>query len=217
MLSFLGGLLSIFARFPIPVAAFVLGIGVGWHGQKFFYDPVEDLFEADDLFTSITDVIITDFEGGWVVASDGSYAGIDRKAHPDSPLWGWDLSTPTEQIRREVYGIYRRDYYARMHISEMPASQGFLIYDFGVHAGVHTSIRTAQRCVFGDAREIDGYIGPHTLSALHESGDGFDKCFTFARLEHYGNVIVSHPEKAIDWHGWVNRARKSLDHSETLR
>lgn len=171
----------------------------------------------DDTFRSRTDAIIS-LEGGWVEARDGSYAGIDRRAHPDSPLWAWDLSEPTDRIRREVYGIYQRDYYARMRIAEMPTDRGFLVYDFGVHAGIHASIRAAQSCLFRDPRDQDGYVGPQTLSALHEGDAGdFERCFTFARIQHYGDIIATHPEKSRDWHGWVSRAKKALDHSETLR
>ncbi len=202
------------SRIGAAIAGVMVGVAVGV-GIHFHVLEVDDAAFDEAQFQSYTDTIIG-FEGGWVQAGDGDYAGIDQRAHPESPLWGWDLSEPTERIRREVYGIYRRDYYARMRIAEMPADRGFLVYDFGVHAGVHTSIRAAQRCLFRDARDQDGYIGPRTLAALHESADDFKKCITFARLEHYGDIIASHPEKSHDWHGWVNRAKAALDHSEHI-
>ncbi len=217
MIALIAGLLTITrSRIGAGIVGAVAGIAVG-SVVHFRVLEVDDISSGEQRFRSHTDAIIA-LEGGWVQASDGGYAGIDRRAHPDSRLWGWDLSEPTERIRREVYGIYRHDYYARMRISEMPADRGFLIYDFGVHAGVRTSIRAAQACLFVDARDQDGHIGPRTLSVLHDESVGdFKRCVTFARIEHYGDIIAAHPDKSRDWHGWVSRAKNALNHSETLK
>ena len=139
------------------VVGLLIGIVSGVHIHIHFFDDTTVERIDEDLFRTFTDQIIK-FEGGWKYGS-GTYAGIGKSAHPDSPLWGYDLSgSPSEKVKKEVYRIYMQQYYKRMRIHDLPQEVGFLIYDFGINAGPHEAIKEARLAIFS---YIEGWYNPH--------------------------------------------------------
>ena len=205
-------------HWPRSGFGFLLGVSgsLGIHVYFFDYNVVEEIDQ--DQFLAFTDQVIA-FEGGWKRGDDASYAGVDSLAHPNSPLWGYDLSSsPSDVVKREVYRIYMRDYYQRMRIHDLPQAIGFLIYDFGVHSGVYTSVKTAQQIAFTNPHEIDGYMGAHTVRALQKAGNGLSLSLTFQRLAHYANVIAKNPAKEAKYAlGWTHRAKRAFIYAKTLQ
>ena len=194
--------------------------GMVFSYQYFTPSPHHEFREAikDARFVKFTDEIIR-LEGGFVLSDNGAtYAGINRAAHPDSPLWKMDLSQTSTHARAEVYRIYMQDYYKRLHIHNLPEQIGFLIYDFGVNAGNYRSARTIQSLVFTDPHQIDGHIGPFTIAAINGAKGDLTHEFSLARMSYYVRLVVQNPEKyggEID--GWEKRTKKALKFSQQLK
>ena len=204
-------------HWPKLVFGFLLGLGSGLGVYFYFLDQnVVEKIDQDQFLAFTNQVIV--FEGGWKRGDDASYAGVDSLSHPKSLLWSYDLSSsPSEAVKREVYRIYMQDYYQRLRIHDLPQALGFLIYDFGVHSGVYTSVKAAQQLVFTNTHEIDGYMGAHTVRALQKAGNEFSLSFTFRRLAHYANVIAGNPAKEAKYAlGWIHRAERAFFHAKTL-
>ena len=171
----------------------------------------------DARFRAFTDKVIM-LEGGWKYAN-GAYAGIDRAAHPDSPLWQRDLTQPqpSEQVRNEVYHEYMMGYYKRLRIADLPERIGFLLYDFGINAGNYTSAKAIQEIVFTDKRQIDGHMGPFTVGAILASEKDLIHEFSFGRIAYYAHLAAQNPAKySKDIDGWVLRTRKAFDFAKEL-
>ena len=206
-----------------PVAiAFFIGAGFGGWGVKIFLidAPHIEFPQAmqDVRFRAFTDKVIM-LEGGWKYAN-GAYAGIDRRAHPDSPLWEMDLtqSQPSAQVRAQVYQTYMMGYYKRLRIADLPERIGFLMYDFGINAGNYTSAKAIQEIVFTDKRQIDGHMGPFTVGAILASEKDLPHEFSFAHIAYYAHLAAQNPAKySKDIDGWVIRTRKAFKFSQTLK
>ena len=173
---------------------------------------------TDSQFVKFTDEIIR-LEGGFVLSDGGAtYAGINRAAHPDSPLWKMHLSTPpSEQVKAQVYREYMMGYYKRLRIADLPEQIGFLVYDFGVNAGNVTSAKTVQGVVFSDPRQVDGHIGPFSINAINGADDNLPHRFSFKRMSYYTHLVLRDPEKhGNDLEAWESRVDKALQFSQSL-
>lgn len=134
-----------------------------------------------------------------------TYAGIYRAAHPSWPGWAHidRGSTPPVELVRD---FYRRQYWDSIPISDSPAR--FLIFEYGVNAGLTKAVKVAQ-AVLGLVP--DGIIGPNTASALENAPDSFPAAYTLARIAHYADLANRDPKRyGIYLRGWVNRALKGV-------
>ena len=203
---------------PSSAGPFIAGVFLHWY----FFTPLPhpEFVGAvkDERFVTFTDEIIR-LEGGFVLSDGGAtYAGINRAAHPDSPLWKMHLSTPpSEQVKAQVYREYMMGYYKRLRIADLPEQIGFLMYDFGVNAGNVTTAKTVQGLVFSDPRQVDGHIGPFSINAINGADDNLPHRFSFKRMSYYTHLVLRDPEKyGKDLGGWESRVNKALQFSQSL-
>ena len=198
-------------RWVVFIVGLLLGIST-----NYLFSPGDKSSEfempkiEDSAFLVMTNQII-EFEGGWKEAAN-EYAGIDRSAHPNSPLWKLDLSNePTSKIKTLVYSIYMTEYYKVLRINDISHEIGFLIYDFGVNSGTRESSLVIQRVVFPtQPHQVDGHLGVFTVNALDNYKGKITEEFTFSRIEYYVGLSKSNPDKYGKYEqGWVNRAKNS--------
>lgn len=146
-----------------------------------------------------------------VLAEEGGYS--NDPADPGGPTnfgitltdlreWrGKDVTAEDvkNMTRSEAQEIYRSKYWNPMQCAELPNGIDLEVFDFGVNAGVRTSIRTLQS-VIGVA--VDGSIGPITLSAAKAADPRMViQNFSTRRLDYY-RALAEWPRFGA---GWTNR------------
>lgn len=144
--------------------------------------------------------LLVGHEGGYVNHADDpggeTKYGISKRQYPHLDIAGLTLSDAKE--------IYRRDYWDRARLEEMPYRCRFDIFDAAVNHGIGTSIRFAQRAV-----EVadDGHVGPVTLKAIQQMHPTrFISLFNAHRLHFF--------TKLSTWdsfgRGWARRVADNL-------
>lgn len=128
------------------------------------------------------------------------------------------LDVPPDQVtedmvknmkKEEANEIYRSNYWTAARCNDLPAGVDLSVFDFGVNAGVRTSIKMLQELVHVTA---DGSIGPITLAAVRTC-DPKDLIVRFAerRLAYYRAL----PDFDAFGRGWTARTIAVRD--EALR
>lgn len=134
---------------------------------------------------------VLDHEGGyvWHVADKGGETnfGISQRAYPSE-----DIRTLT---RDRAIEIYRRDYWDALPDVYDPVR--FLLFDFGVNAGVNRSVRTLQTAIGTTA---DGIFGPKSHAALNSSSNPLGE-FSVQRQMYYTRL----PTFGTFGLGWTRR------------
>lgn len=156
-------------------------------------------------------------EGGFRlvnVAGDSggrTYAGIAENYHPD---WeGWeiidrgDLDNPV--LTKLVKEFYKTRFWDKMRGDEIEKQEiAESIFDFGVNAGMRTSVKLAQTVV---GVLPDGVIGPKTLDALNSAdGEQFILKFALAKIARYAAIVNRNRSQSKFLLGWINRTLKSI-------
>lgn len=130
-------------------------------------------------------------EGGyvWHPADPGGETnfGISRRAYPNE-----DIRNLT---RDRAIEIYRRDYWDAL--PDVSGSLRFLLFDFGVNAGVGRSVRTLQSAI---GTTVDGIFGPKSREALNASSDPLGE-FSVQRQMYYTRL----PTFGTFGLGWTRR------------
>jgi len=88
----------------------------------------------------------------------GTKFGISAAAYPHLSIANLSESDAEE--------IYRRDYYEPLHGEELKPPVALVAFDAAVNAGLRRSIVWLQLAM---NRQVDGVLGPETLSALKTS------------------------------------------------
>lgn len=119
-----------------------------------------------------------------------------REWRNDPNLTADDVKNMT---RAEAQEIYRSRYWNPMQCGDVPNGIDLELFDFGVNAGIRTSVRTLQAVVGVTA---DGSIGPITLAAT-KAGDPHTiiQNFSTRRLDYYRSL----PGWVHFGAGWTNR------------
>lgn len=108
----------------------------------------------------------------------------------------------------EVYDIYKTRYWDKVRGEQLPSGIDFLVFDFGVNAGVGRSAKMLQNLVGVPA---DGGIGPQTLKATQNAYEEDAKKlivdYTDARAEYYQSL----PHFPTFGRGWLRRTKESED------
>ena len=101
--------------------------------------------------------------------------------------------------KEEAQEIYRSKYWNPMQCGDLPNGIDLETFDFGVNAGIRTSIKTLQSVIGVD---VDGSVGPITLSAA-KAADARTviQKFSERRLDYYRAL----PEWPHFGTGWTNR------------
>ena len=152
-------------------------------------------------------------EGGWVShpADPGgsTLRGVTlntyRQYRGNPHLTDEDLKRMTDE---ELYDIYKTRYWDKVRGDDLPSGVDFLVFDFGVNAGVGRSAKMLQNLVNVPA---DGGIGPQTLRATQavydENPEQLIVAYTDARAEYYQSL----PHFPTFGRGWLRRTKESED------
>jgi len=164
--------------------------------------------------------LMIEHEGGYVNDPQDpggeTYKGVARKMQPN---WdGWPMidlfkahaSFPSMldgniELQNKVIAFYEQKFWLRtggdMIINQQVAES---IFDFGVNAGVGTSVELAQGVV---GSETDGKMGIHTADAINSfDPDLFLASFSLAKIARYISICKKRPESKKYFFGWVCRA-----------
>lgn len=159
-------------------------------------------------------------EGGYVNDPDDpggeTYRGITRRMFGK---WeGWTLvdmarSRPgfpgsldrDNGLQEMVMEFYRIQFWERMQGDRIIDQEvAFALFDFGVNAGLGTSVSLAQMVI---GAKSDGVIGPKSLEALNSfDPDHFLAAFTVAKIARYVSIVKKRPSSQKYFYGWVRRA-----------
>ncbi|MDP4271079.1 MAG: glycosyl hydrolase 108 family protein [Bacteroidota bacterium] len=164
-------------------------------------------------------------EGGYSNDPDDqggeTYKGISRTRHDEWAGWamidryklkaGFLTSLNNDsRLQAEVEQFYRISFWDPLHGEQIrDQSVADSIFDFGVNAGVKTSVRLAQ-WVAGTV--ADGVIGEKTLEKLNASPPAqFRIAFTLAKIDYYISIIKKRPANKKYLFGWISRVLDFYD------
>lgn len=144
-------------------------------------------------------------EGGSTITDDPSDSGgltkygISQKAYPDL-----DIEALTEEEAKE---IYKRDYWDRMHLDDVPEHLRRDLFFAGVNMGIRNPLNRALQEAVGAG--ADGIIGPNTIKAIKS----FDNPEQITRatlregaIDYYADLAERRPKDKKFINGWMNRA-----------
>ena len=147
------------------------------------------------------------FEGGYGDDPDDpggeTNFGISKAAYPNV-----DIRALT---RDEAIAIYKRDYWERPRIAELPDSVAGKVFDMGVNMGQATAIRLFQQVLNElNVKPIlveDGRIGPATIGACGQVvAVNVLSRYKAVLVDHYMAIIRRNPAMAKYQRGWLRRA-----------
>lgn len=161
-----------------------------------------------------------DKEGGYVNDPDDpggeTYRGLSRKnwgkwegwviidlmkRQPNFPA-SLDVDSELQELVNDFYRINFWDKIQGDDIESQEVAES--IFDFGVNAGVSTSVLLAQMIV---GAKSDGVIGKNTLNALNGfNADYFLALFKIAKIARYASIVKKRPTSKKYFYGWVLRA-----------
>lgn len=122
--------------------------------------------------------------------------GISKRSYPKENIKGLTLE--------RAKAIYKRDFWDKCHIDELPKSVWFDIFDTAVNSGVATAIKLLQRSV---GSKDDGIWGPNTAKAVQEANPArLSRVYNGHRLNYYTNL----GDFKTFGKGWVRRVATNL-------
>ncbi len=170
-------------------------------------------------FTNAFQLVIA-HEGGYGNDPDDpggeTYKGVARKIFSKWDGWikidilkrqtGFPANLDKDiDLQQDVIDFYRVNFWDKMN-GDSIANQKIAesIFDFGVNAGVGTSVSLAQIVV---QTEPDGVIGPQTIKAINEFvPEHFIAAFTVAKIARYISIVKKRPTSRKYFYGWICRA-----------
>lgn len=106
----------------------------------------------------------------------------------------------------EVHAIYRREYWERPRIGELPFRLALVVFDSGVNCGPARAVEWCQDAIASDDVKVDGIIGPITLAGARASSEIRVALGVIARRsEFYQRLIQNDPSQQIFERGWRRR------------
>lgn len=132
--------------------------------------------------------------------------GITQKTYD---AWRTQCGEFTQDVAKitteEVEAIYEERYWKYNLCVLMPYPLCIAVFDFAVNSGKHAGV-TLQRMINTPLKEIDGIIGPKTISRLREfiSGEGEAERFTERYIRNRMAFYRSLQNARFE-HGWLNR------------
>lgn len=125
--------------------------------------------------------------------------GISQRAHPDVDV----INLTPEQARE----IYRVSYWTAIRGDELPAALALCLFDSAVNQGVSAAVRMLQEALRVD---VDGVLGPETLTAARHSGARAVALFMERRLDRYEALVQSRPGLQQFLRGWRLRVLETI-------
>lgn len=107
--------------------------------------------------------------------------------------------------RRTARAIYRSLYWNPLRADALPAGVDLSVFDMGVNAGIWRSARLLQRALGFTGEEVDGSIGPETLSAAARFDARSLVDDLAERQAAYYRGLADFPTFG---EGWLNRTRE---------
>ncbi|MCP4161207.1 MAG: hypothetical protein GY760_14125 [Deltaproteobacteria bacterium] len=108
--------------------------------------------------------------------------------------------------------IYRRNYYFRPGINELPNEIQPLVFDSAINHGPKTAIKLLQIVLkrLGFPIEADGIIGPITIKGANQAQEKMDNSFINSivdeRINYYEAIVKMNSTQEVFLKGWKNRA-----------
>lgn len=122
--------------------------------------------------------------------------GISKRAYPFADIKNLTLD--------QAKDIYRRDYWNKLHLDELPACVRFDIFDAAVNSGTGAAAKFLQRAAGTTA---DGVIGKLTIAAAN----GLDPQLLDKRLSGYRlQFLADLPVFPTFGRGWLRRVASNL-------
>lgn len=126
--------------------------------------------------------------------------GISKRSFPSL-----DIKHLTKE---QAIAIYRARYLEGPKIHLLPESLQPLMLDFAVNSGQIVAINKLQKVL---GVEVDGVIGPQTLSAAHAAEiRGLINALVAERVRMICSIVIKAPAQLKFLSGWVNRAFEFL-------
>ena len=135
-----------------------------------------------------------------------------------------DLPSSVRNLTRaQAEEIYRVMYWEESKADMMPYPLCTLHFDAAVNHGVGGAARLLQRTINNyaakagiDVRvDVDGAVGPKTLSALCQcldlKGNVSLICEIYCneREKYYRSIVENNPSQKVFWNGWMNRLERN--------
>mgnify|MGYP003134215102 FL=1 len=153
-------------------------------------------------FDEIIDITLK-HEGGYVhdpkdLGGETNF-GIAKRFYPEV-----DIKNLTKE---EAKDIYRRDYWVRNKVEELPENLRHIFFDMCVNQGRGTAVKILQRACNAKGADlaIDGGFGPGTKSAMETYKPSLERVRCY-RLKHYYDLVNKKPEQERFLYGWYKRA-----------
>ncbi|GIW22588.1 MAG: hypothetical protein KatS3mg068_2470 [Candidatus Sericytochromatia bacterium] len=126
--------------------------------------------------------------------------GISKASYPNLDIKNLTINQAKQ--------IYKNNYWDKVQGDKIKSQKiAESIFDFGVNAGVSTSVRLAQQIL---NVSIDGVLGNQTLNALNSFNEElFLLKFTIAKIQRYMQICNNRPTSIKFLFGWI---RRTLEH-----
>ena len=148
-------------------------------------------------FDDIIEVVLH-HEGGYVNdpkdPGGETNFGIAKRSNPDV-----DIKNLTEEEAKE---IYKRDYWDKNNIDDLPDDLKHIFFDMGRG----TAVKVLQRAINnkGGNLAIDGGFGPSTSFALAAYSPELERVRAY-RIKYYADLVTRKPDLEKFYFGWFRR------------
>ena len=126
----------------------------------------------------------------------------------------WSLIADACKGITSVFDFYRINFWNTIKGSEIGSyAVAKTIFDFGVNAGVPTSVKCVQR-VLGIV--VDGDFGPKSLAALNnyiltQPAFNFHRDFLLRKAQRYLKIVIKSDDDSKYLFGWISRAFEQFE------
>ena len=109
--------------------------------------------------------------------------------------------------KEDAIEIYKKDYWDRYKLDEMPTNLQHIYFDMVVNMGARNAGKIMQKsCVAkGCDIEVDGIVGSGTRKAIKNCNLEHDRVKAY-RIKYYCDLINAKPEQEKFFYGWVRRS-----------
>ena len=154
------------------------------------------LKEFDDIIE-----ITLEHEGGYVndpndLGGETNF-GIAKRFYPDE-----DIKNLTKEKAKD---IYRRDYWDKNKVDDMPEQLRHIYFDMCVNQGRGRAVKILQKAANAKGKnlKVDGGLGPKTIGAME--GVELDRVRAY-RVKYYADLVTRKPDLEKFYFGWFRRA-----------
>ena len=154
------------------------------------------------MLTKFDDIIevVLHHEGGYVNdpkdPGGETNFGIAKRSHPDV-----DIKNLTKAKAKD---IYRRDYWDKNKVDEMPEQLKHIFFDMCVNQGRGRAVKILQQAANakGAGLKVDGGMGPMTIAAME--GVELQRVRAY-RIKYYADLVTRKPDLERFYFGWFRR------------